>query len=67
MNLGDSYADMGESLRRALPLTLQKLDWDRCTLYHAKKSLLNMCVALQVPGYKLGAELLAIKGVLGGS
>jgi hypothetical protein len=43
-SLGDTYHEMGEKtfkgLRRALPLTRQKLDWDRVRLL----SLLKMAV-----------------------
>lgn len=59
ISLGDTYQEMKEKtfkgLRRALPLTRQKLDWDRVRLFlHSSMRFFN---EIQVLGYKLGAEL----------
>ncbi|KAK7056691.1 F-actin-capping protein subunit alpha [Paramarasmius palmivorus] len=55
-SLNDTYHEMSEktfkSLRRALPMTRQKLDWDKACTTH-------------VLGYKLGAELSSSKGNFG--
>jgi capping protein (actin filament) muscle Z-line, alpha len=70
-SLNDVYHEMGEktfkSLRRALPLTRQKMDWDRVRFGALVKRGLHIdrAVLLQVMGYKLGAELGASKGGLG--
>lgn len=57
--MNETYQEMGEKtfkgLRRALPLTRQKLDWD-------KVGALAICgihtkLNVKVLGYKLGAEL----------
>jgi capping protein alpha len=70
-SLNDTYQEMGEKtfkgLRRALPLTRQKIDWDkvsRCLLDVYNVSLTRRS---QVLGYKLGAELASSKGMFGGS
>lgn len=70
--LNDTYHNMGEktfkSLRRALPLTRQKLDWDKVCLLAFSFSI-STCNAssIQVLGYKLGAELSATKGAFSAS
>ena len=63
-SLNEAYQDMGEKtfkgLRRALPMTRAKLDWDRvCSSSWICGSSLTV---LQVLGYKLGAEISASKG-----
>jgi capping protein alpha len=64
-SLNDAFQDMSEkafkTLRRALPLTRQKLDWDKVRL----NLVLDRKLAQrgQVTGYKLGAELTASKGI----
>jgi capping protein (actin filament) muscle Z-line, alpha len=69
-SLNDIYHEMGDKafkgLRRALPLTRQKLDWDKvgCTKMRTIKVLIDTS---QVLGYKLGAELSSSKGVFGNS
>lgn len=58
ISLNETYQEMGEKtfkgLRRALPLTRQKLDWDKVRAVSIVKIILNFT---QVLGYKLGAEL----------
>ena len=65
--LSDTYHDLGETrfkaLRRTLPMTRNKIDWEKvsdpCTFF-----LLFLDV-WQVTGYKLGAELTASRGGFG--
>jgi capping protein (actin filament) muscle Z-line, alpha len=71
-SLNETYHEMGEKtfkgLRRALPMTRQKLDWDKVTeSWPRYNHLLRETNCLQVLGYKLGAELSASKGVFGSS
>jgi capping protein (actin filament) muscle Z-line, alpha len=69
-SLSDTYHEMGEksfkSLRRALPLTRQKLDWDRVRSIHLTALFFFSCCSYlsshQVLGYKLGQELSGAKG-----
>ena len=72
--LNDAYHEMAEKtfkgLRRALPLTRQKMDWDRVCLTSLLAYLYpfsDKSSSSQILGYKLGAELTASRGVLGGS
>ncbi len=55
ISLNETYQEMGEKtfkgLRRALPLTRQKLDWDKVRAVSIVKIILNFT---QVLGYKLG-------------
>lgn len=68
-SLNETYHEMGEKtfkgLRRALPLTRQKLDWDKVGVWSFTSSL--WLTFYKVLGYKLGAELSASKGVFGNS
>lgn len=69
-SLNDTYHEMGEKtfkgLRRALPMTRQKLDWDKVSGNSSLSETLCL-VEIQVLGYKLGAELSASKGPAFGS
>ena len=66
--LNETYHDMGEKtfkgLRRALPLTRQKLDWDKASVPHCI-SAPTALTPVQVLGYKLGQEITASRGVFG--
>jgi len=71
-SLGDVYHEMGETsfkgLRRALPLTRQKLDWDKVRPSQSLRKhrhVSDIIVVLQVLGYKLGAELSSSKAIFG--
>lgn len=68
-SLNEAYRDMGDKtfkgLRRALPMTRQKLDWDKVS--GVLGSFLVGLTYLQVLGYRLGAELAQSKGVFGSS
>lgn len=70
MSLNDTYQEMGEKtfkgLRRALPLTRQKIDWDKVCCSSVSYSDADLYIS-QVLGYKLGAELSSSKGVFGNS
>jgi capping protein alpha len=65
--LSDTYQDLGEkrfkSLRRALPMTRNKIEWEkvRTSLFLEMPPLI---VPEQISGYKLGGELTASKGGL---
>jgi capping protein alpha len=60
VSLNETYQEMGEKtfkgLRRALPLTRQKLDWDKVRESY-DDGLALLTLVYQVLGYKLGAEL----------
>jgi capping protein (actin filament) muscle Z-line, alpha len=72
-SLNDTYHEMGEKtfkgLRRALPMTRQKLDWDK--VGHRVLTVIqpstDQYIVPKVLGYKLGAELSASKGAFGSS
>lgn len=72
-SLNNSYQEMSEktfkSLRRALPMTRQKLDWDRVSFFSFCNGICPVSPRLceQVLGYKLGAELTSSRNAFGAS